>query len=159
MEIVESTIILEETEGLNENRGGKGDFAKLKSCLESILRLGVICSAELPRERVDSGNVVKELHRITKAYNEGHTWNTEMLSAEVELTIAFTQYQISLNDVCKLYGEAISMHPQLYIVFRRHAHLAVSMNGNDIIKSPGLQYVDSLAAKPSIAKGISTDEI
>ncbi|KAK2970037.1 hypothetical protein RJ640_014977 [Escallonia rubra] len=70
MEIVDSTIIHEEVEGLNRNRGGEGEFAKLKSCLESILRLGVICSAELPHERMDSGNVVKEVHRITKAYNE-----------------------------------------------------------------------------------------
>ncbi|KAK2968946.1 hypothetical protein RJ640_029753 [Escallonia rubra] len=70
MEIVDSTIIDEEVEGLNRNKGGEGEFAKLKSCLESILRLGVICSAELPHERMDSGNVVKELHRITKDYNE-----------------------------------------------------------------------------------------
>ncbi|KAK2979354.1 hypothetical protein RJ640_000448 [Escallonia rubra] len=70
MEIVDSTIILEELEGLNKNRRGEGEFAKLKSCLESILQLGVICSAELPHERMDSGNVVKELHRITKDYNE-----------------------------------------------------------------------------------------
>ncbi|KAK2989910.1 hypothetical protein RJ640_001975 [Escallonia rubra] len=70
MEIVDSTIILEELEGLNKNRRGEGEFAKLKSCLESILQLGVICSAKLPHERMDSGNVVKELHRITKAYNE-----------------------------------------------------------------------------------------
>ncbi|KAK2975945.1 hypothetical protein RJ640_013437, partial [Escallonia rubra] len=53
MEIVDSTIIHEEVEGLNRNRGGEGEFAKLKSCLESILRLGVICSAELPHERMD----------------------------------------------------------------------------------------------------------
>ncbi|KAK2967944.1 hypothetical protein RJ640_029936 [Escallonia rubra] len=70
MEIVDSTIVLEEVEGLNRNRGGEGEFAKLKSCLQIILRLGVICSAELPHERMDSKNVVKELHRITKAYNE-----------------------------------------------------------------------------------------
>ncbi|KAK2989561.1 hypothetical protein RJ640_026826 [Escallonia rubra] len=70
MEIVDSTIILEEMEGLDKNRRGEGDFAKLKSCLESILRLGVVCSAELPHERMDSGNVVNELQRITKAYNE-----------------------------------------------------------------------------------------
>ncbi|KAK2973297.1 hypothetical protein RJ640_029747 [Escallonia rubra] len=70
MEIVDSTIILEELEGLNKNRRGEGEFAKLKSCLESILQLGVICSAELPHERMDSGNVVKELHQITKDYNE-----------------------------------------------------------------------------------------
>ncbi|KAK2987196.1 hypothetical protein RJ640_029081 [Escallonia rubra] len=70
MEILDSTIVLEEVEGLNKNKGGEGEFAKLKSCLESILRLGVICSTELPHERMDSRNVVKELHRITKAYNE-----------------------------------------------------------------------------------------
>ncbi|KAK2978993.1 hypothetical protein RJ640_029961 [Escallonia rubra] len=70
MEIVDSTIIPEEMEGLDKNRRGEGDFAKLKSCLESILRLGVVCSAELPHERMDSGNVVNELQRITKAYNE-----------------------------------------------------------------------------------------
>ncbi|KAK2970039.1 hypothetical protein RJ640_014979 [Escallonia rubra] len=70
MEIVDSIIILEEMEGLNKNRCGEGEFAKLKSCLESILQLGVICSAELPHERMDSGNAVKELRWITKAYNE-----------------------------------------------------------------------------------------
>ncbi|KAK2978085.1 hypothetical protein RJ640_001503 [Escallonia rubra] len=70
MEIIDSMIILKEMEGLNENKHGEGEFAKLKSCLESILQLGVICSAELPHEIMDSGNVVKELHRITKVYNE-----------------------------------------------------------------------------------------
>ncbi|KAK3016016.1 hypothetical protein RJ639_007335 [Escallonia herrerae] len=72
MTFVHMLVILasQEMEALNENRCGEGDFAKLKSCLESILQLGVICSAELPHERMDSENVVKELHRITKAYNE-----------------------------------------------------------------------------------------
>ncbi|KAK2990888.1 hypothetical protein RJ640_006077, partial [Escallonia rubra] len=68
IEIVDSTI-LEEMEGFNRNRRGEGNFAKLKSCLESILRLGVICSSELPHDRMASGSVVKERLRITKPYN------------------------------------------------------------------------------------------
>ncbi|KAK2973700.1 LOW QUALITY PROTEIN: hypothetical protein RJ640_027079 [Escallonia rubra] len=93
MEIIDSMIILKEMEGLNENRHGEGEYAKLKSCLESIL----ICSAEWPHERMDSGHLqlvcTNESGKPSRPRKtRGHTWNAEMLSAEVELSVSFTQY-------------------------------------------------------------------
>ncbi|KAK2968948.1 LOW QUALITY PROTEIN: hypothetical protein RJ640_029755 [Escallonia rubra] len=76
MEIVDSTIIHEEVEGLNRNMGGEGEFAKLKSCLESILRLGVICSAELPHERMDRATHGTQKCYLQKLNSQSHLFST-----------------------------------------------------------------------------------
>ncbi|KAL7157655.1 hypothetical protein ABFS83_02G091900 [Erythranthe nasuta] len=42
------------------------DNSKLEDCMCSIVRIGVSCSKELPRERMSMSDVVRELHRIQK---------------------------------------------------------------------------------------------
>ncbi|KAL8048922.1 hypothetical protein ABFX02_07G098900 [Erythranthe guttata] len=42
------------------------DNCKLDDCVSSIMRIGVTCSKELPRERMLMSDVVRELHRIQK---------------------------------------------------------------------------------------------
>ncbi|XP_012845862.1 PREDICTED: probable LRR receptor-like serine/threonine-protein kinase At3g47570 [Erythranthe guttata] len=42
------------------------DNGKLEDCMCSIMRIGVSCSTELPRERMLMSDVVRELHRIQK---------------------------------------------------------------------------------------------
>ncbi|THG06145.1 hypothetical protein TEA_018155 [Camellia sinensis var. sinensis] len=44
----------------------------IKDCMVSILRIGVACSMESPRDRVEMGSVISELHNIKNTYlNEG----------------------------------------------------------------------------------------
>ncbi|CAL5414380.1 unnamed protein product [Camellia sinensis] len=44
----------------------------IKDCMVSILRIGVACSMESPRDRVEMGSVVSELHDIKNTFlNEG----------------------------------------------------------------------------------------
>jgi len=40
------------------------ETGKILECLISIIKIGVACSVELPRARMDMSNVVAELHRI-----------------------------------------------------------------------------------------------
>ncbi|KAL8048691.1 hypothetical protein ABFS82_07G083000 [Erythranthe guttata] len=42
------------------------DNSKLDDCVSSIMRIGVTCSKELPRERMLMSDVVRELHKIQK---------------------------------------------------------------------------------------------
>ncbi|KAL6985686.1 hypothetical protein U1Q18_019060 [Sarracenia purpurea var. burkii] len=68
MEIIDQEIITEE-----EEEGGFGGTVEstegnvVKECLASILQIGVSCSAEEPRGRMDIGDALVELHRIRNA--------------------------------------------------------------------------------------------
>ncbi|KAF8026794.1 hypothetical protein BT93_F3314 [Corymbia citriodora subsp. variegata] len=59
MEIVDSTIFNEESEN---------DIEKTRDCVASVLTIGVACSMELPRDRMDMADALKELHRIRARY-------------------------------------------------------------------------------------------
>ncbi|XP_028119927.1 probable LRR receptor-like serine/threonine-protein kinase At3g47570 [Camellia sinensis] len=44
----------------------------IKDCMVSILQIGVACSMESPRDRMEMGSVISELHKIKNTYmNEG----------------------------------------------------------------------------------------
>ncbi|KAK2976305.1 hypothetical protein RJ640_002733 [Escallonia rubra] len=62
MEIVDRKIML--MEEANEIKQRKGYVAKVESCIASILQIGLSCSADLPRERMDVGDVLMEPHQI-----------------------------------------------------------------------------------------------
>ncbi|KAI8005428.1 putative LRR receptor-like serine/threonine-protein kinase [Camellia lanceoleosa] len=57
MEIVDPCILLEH----NTRRW-------IKDCMVSILRIGVACSLELPRDRMEMGSVISELRKIKNTY-------------------------------------------------------------------------------------------
>ncbi|KAL7188139.1 hypothetical protein ACSBR1_038074 [Camellia fascicularis] len=63
MEIVDPQIIMEEEHGSNKT-GQSSEGKVIEECLASIFQIGVSCSAEGPRERMDIKNVLMELHRI-----------------------------------------------------------------------------------------------
>ncbi|KAJ9566110.1 hypothetical protein OSB04_002076 [Centaurea solstitialis] len=71
MEIVEPTImhfLEEEMEAANVNgRSGEDEARKWKRLEDGIIslcRIGLTCSMESPRERMDTSKIVRELHRI-----------------------------------------------------------------------------------------------
>ncbi|KAK3436965.1 hypothetical protein EUGRSUZ_C01565, partial [Eucalyptus grandis] len=55
MEIVDLAIFNEESEN---------DIERIRGCVASILRIGVACSMELPQDRMDVAEALKELHKI-----------------------------------------------------------------------------------------------
>ncbi|KAL3735385.1 hypothetical protein ACJRO7_024509 [Eucalyptus globulus] len=59
MEIVDSAIF----NGESEN-----DIERLRDCVISVLRIGVACSMESPRDRMDVANALKELRKIQARY-------------------------------------------------------------------------------------------
>ncbi|GFZ20721.1 hypothetical protein Acr_28g0014260 [Actinidia rufa] len=61
MEIVDPQVIVEEEELPNTSN-------KLEISLVSILQIGVSCSTGLPSERMKARDILKELHKIRKAY-------------------------------------------------------------------------------------------
>ncbi|CAK9173464.1 unnamed protein product [Ilex paraguariensis] len=64
IEIVDQQMLLEEEEGLNNDRqASQGSMERIKEVLESILRIGVSCSDEMPKERMDTKDVLMELQR------------------------------------------------------------------------------------------------
>ncbi|KAJ9540692.1 hypothetical protein OSB04_027198 [Centaurea solstitialis] len=74
MEIVETAILHEleeEMEAANVNRRRSGEdearrWKRLEECMISLATIGVACSMESPRERMDSSKIVHELHRINR---------------------------------------------------------------------------------------------
>ncbi|KAL7176601.1 hypothetical protein ACSBR2_030023 [Camellia fascicularis] len=59
MEIVDPCILLEH----NTRRW-------IKDCMVSILQIGVACSMESPRDRMEMGSVISELRKIKKYLHE-----------------------------------------------------------------------------------------
>ncbi|XP_059639135.1 probable LRR receptor-like serine/threonine-protein kinase At3g47570 [Cornus florida] len=66
MGIVDSLLILEEDD--ESERANQRNIARTKDCLVSVLRIGVICSSDIPRERLDITDVLNELHKIINAF-------------------------------------------------------------------------------------------
>lgn len=67
LQIVDPQLIQEEeTESSGGiHRGGRGNNANLiEKCLVSMLGIGVICSAESPRDRMNIKDAVNKLHAI-----------------------------------------------------------------------------------------------
>ncbi|CAL5441243.1 unnamed protein product [Camellia sinensis] len=63
MEIVDPQIIMEEKDASSRiSQNTEGNVTQ--ECLASILQIGVACSAEGPKERMDIKDVLKELQRI-----------------------------------------------------------------------------------------------
>ncbi|XP_077225708.1 putative receptor-like protein kinase At3g47110 [Tasmannia lanceolata] len=70
MEILDPLIFLEDDEErathIAENYNDK--MHRLQECLEPLVRIGVVCSAESPRERMEMGDIVKEMCSIRNIY-------------------------------------------------------------------------------------------
>ncbi|XP_077226084.1 putative LRR receptor-like serine/threonine-protein kinase At3g47570 [Tasmannia lanceolata] len=70
MEIMDPLSLLEDAEeratNIAENYNDK--IRRLQECLVSLVRIGVVCSAESPRERMEMGDVVKEMCSIRNIY-------------------------------------------------------------------------------------------
>ncbi|XP_059658811.1 receptor kinase-like protein Xa21 [Cornus florida] len=65
MEVVDPLLILEaEYESNRTGQSSKGNQGRIEKCLGLILRIGVVCSAELPRERKGIGDVLAQLNVI-----------------------------------------------------------------------------------------------
>ncbi|KAG5235193.1 LRR receptor serine/threonine-protein kinase [Salix suchowensis] len=65
-EVVESTLFREDVESSihSSHMMNHTETGKTLECLVSIIKIGVACSVELPRERMDIGSAVAELHRV-----------------------------------------------------------------------------------------------
>lgn len=61
---VENENAEEETIAMNNMGMEQLKIDQMQECLISILRIGVACSVESPRERMDIGDVIKELQLI-----------------------------------------------------------------------------------------------
>ncbi|XP_077225762.1 uncharacterized protein LOC143858944 [Tasmannia lanceolata] len=70
MEILDPLILLEDDEeratNIAENYNDK--IRRLQECLVSLVRIGVVCSAESPRERMEMADVVKEMCFVRNIY-------------------------------------------------------------------------------------------
>ncbi|XP_077225765.1 receptor kinase-like protein Xa21 [Tasmannia lanceolata] len=70
MEIMDPLVLVDDDEGratnIIENYNDK--IRRLQECMVSLVRIGVVCSAESPRERMEMGGVVKEMCSIRNIY-------------------------------------------------------------------------------------------
>ncbi|KAM5556699.1 hypothetical protein ABKV19_024202 [Rosa sericea] len=58
-----------EIEAEEQNTDSESLNAYLWNCIFPILKIGLACSEELPRNRMSMEDVQKDLHHIQKAYN------------------------------------------------------------------------------------------
>ncbi|KAK2976307.1 hypothetical protein RJ640_002735 [Escallonia rubra] len=66
MEIVDPRMRWKRKENSRQTEEDEVDITKAELCLASILKIGVLCCAELPRERMDVRDAAVELQRIRK---------------------------------------------------------------------------------------------
>ncbi|XP_077239814.1 uncharacterized protein LOC143880726 [Tasmannia lanceolata] len=66
MKILDPLLPLEDEEerGSNNARTNRERIGRLQECLVSLFSIGVVCSADLPRERTEMGDIAKEMHAI-----------------------------------------------------------------------------------------------
>ncbi|XP_058109089.1 receptor kinase-like protein Xa21 [Magnolia sinica] len=68
MEIVDPQLLMEEAEVIQHNENHLGRRNRMHDCLLSMVKIGVLCSAESPRERMWMKDVVAEMHAIKDLY-------------------------------------------------------------------------------------------
>ncbi|XP_077231460.1 receptor kinase-like protein Xa21 [Tasmannia lanceolata] len=71
IEITDPQLISEEVQVVNNNNNENHTIMKnrMHDCVVSMFRIGVSCCAESPRDRMQMGDVVKELHEIKNLYH------------------------------------------------------------------------------------------
>ncbi|KAJ0564458.1 putative protein kinase RLK-Pelle-LRR-XII-1 family [Helianthus annuus] len=62
----------EEMDAANTNRGYSEDekWKRLDDCMISLGRIGLACSVESPKERIDTSKIIHELHSINGILNK-----------------------------------------------------------------------------------------
>lgn len=69
MEIVDPSLISEGPTESNRTTGSsRGNVVRTLKCLGCILQIGVMCSADLPSERMNIGDALNELQVIRDVY-------------------------------------------------------------------------------------------
>ncbi|XP_058078519.1 putative receptor-like protein kinase At3g47110 [Magnolia sinica] len=68
MEIVNPQLLLEESEVIQGNENQINTRNRMHDCLISMVKIGVLCSAESPRKRMQMRDVVAEMHTIKDLY-------------------------------------------------------------------------------------------
>ncbi|XP_058109119.1 probable LRR receptor-like serine/threonine-protein kinase At3g47570 isoform X2 [Magnolia sinica] len=68
MKIVDPRLLEAEAEVTQSNRNHIDRRNRMGDCLISMIRIGVICSTESPRERMDIKDVLTEMHAIKDLY-------------------------------------------------------------------------------------------
>ncbi|XP_058110146.1 putative receptor-like protein kinase At3g47110 isoform X2 [Magnolia sinica] len=68
MEIVDPQLLLEEAEAIQGNENQINTRNRMHDCLISMAKIGVLCSAESPRKRMQMRDVVAEMHTIKDLY-------------------------------------------------------------------------------------------
>ncbi|XP_077217118.1 LRR receptor-like serine/threonine-protein kinase EFR [Tasmannia lanceolata] len=69
MEIADPQFLLEEDdEDIDIRKNCSNERSRIHNCLVSVVRIGVLCSNESPRERMDMSDVVEEMHAIRELY-------------------------------------------------------------------------------------------
>ncbi|CAA2975103.1 probable LRR receptor-like serine threonine-kinase At3g47570 [Olea europaea subsp. europaea] len=71
MEIVDPDMLMTEENGQNmTDQASDGSKMRIEEFLVRVLRMGVVCSSELPDERMDSRDVIRELQAIKETFQE-----------------------------------------------------------------------------------------
>lgn len=70
MEIVDSRIKMEIEDDSTkaQSKSARENISKMEVCFASILQVGLTCSAEIPRERLDIKDVLVELHEARNLF-------------------------------------------------------------------------------------------
>lgn len=65
-EIIDPLLLLQQEDGGFQQKDGTvlDSRIRIQECIASILRVGLSCSNELPKERMNTRSVAKELHSI-----------------------------------------------------------------------------------------------
>ena len=76
-DVIDAQLLsLKAEENTNDAKGMNG--ARAIECIASVLQIGILCSTELPADRLEIGEVVKKLHQIRNIFLRNRTQVVEM---------------------------------------------------------------------------------
>ncbi|XP_077232649.1 putative LRR receptor-like serine/threonine-protein kinase At3g47570 [Tasmannia lanceolata] len=86
IEITNPQLISEEVQVVNNNTTENHTIMKnrMHDCVVSMFRIGVSCCGESPRDRMQMGDVVEELHALNKWYQSRRSYSMPMSSELLE---------------------------------------------------------------------------
>lgn len=79
LQILDQPLVPRDTEDATEEEN-KDDLSNVEKCLISLFQIGLACSMESPKERMNMVNVIRQLHVIRKAYLAGGNKGIQLYS-------------------------------------------------------------------------------
>ena len=72
LDVMDAHLFLEE-DGEGSDDAYNSNASRIMECVVSVFRIGILCSNELPADRMEMKEIVSELHKIRDVFSKNET--------------------------------------------------------------------------------------